>query len=136
MRTPGGHGQDARELATLVTSMARPGDGVVYGAWPGEAQVGRDAIARYVPAAKLPADVLARRPRRSGGAVFTDECPDVVRCLGDVRRVWLVRQGDLPDPVAGVGTEKEAALRGYAVAKVWHPYGFTLALLERKPPTG
>jgi mannosyltransferase len=134
MRTQGGHGQDARELATLLTSMAQPGDGVVYGSWPGEALVSRDAVARYVPAAKRPEDLLARRPVRTGGSVFTDECPDVAGCLGDVRRMWLVRSREIQDPLAGVGAEKEGLLRSYAVTKVWHPYGFTLALLERKAP--
>jgi mannosyltransferase len=92
-------------------------------------------VAHYVPAAKRPVDALATNPPRHAGLLLATECTDVPRCLAaaDAGRVWVVRVGDLADPLAGIGARKEAALiDGYRVEAVWHPTGMTLALLQRK----
>jgi mannosyltransferase len=134
LRGPGGHGQDTRELATVVGSGVRLGDGIVYaddepvGSW-----TARDSIAHYLPAAYRPRDVLALQPQRTGGRLLATECPDISACLNGNQRLWVVRTAVLSDPLAGLGQSKEDLLRTqYELDQVWYPSGLTVALLERK----
>lgn len=133
MRGPAGHGQDTRELALVVGSAVQPGDGIVYadveqvGDW-----TARDAIAHYLPPAYRPQDVLAMTPPRTGGLLLATQCPDVPACIGTRARLWVVRTGTLPDPLAGLGPSKEDFVRThYRVVQVWYPAGLTVAILER-----
>jgi mannosyltransferase len=133
MRDSAGHGQDTRELALLVGAGAQRGDGIVYAdeEWVGS-WTARDAIAHYLPPAYRPQDVLAVTAPRTGGQLEAQECLDVSECIGERRRLWVVRAADLDDPLAGIGSSKEDFLRErYQVVAVWHPAGLTLALLER-----
>ncbi|MFE9955224.1 glycosyltransferase family 39 protein [Micromonospora sp. NPDC005299] len=113
VRAPDGHGQATREVAEIVGVRRLPGDGVVYG----DADA-RTVVARYLPAERRPTDLLAAAPHGCAG------------CLWGVRRLWVIRPGERTDPVPPVGGATERLLRtGYQVAQVWHPTGFTLALL-------
>jgi mannosyltransferase len=70
------------------------------------------------------------RPPRTDGQLLAGECTDVARCLGKPPRVWVVRLGELSDPLRGLGSDKEKVLRGgYHVAKVWRLRNTTLALM-------
>jgi mannosyltransferase len=103
---------------------------------PGGDWVGRATIAHYVPAAQRPVDVLAARPGVESAYVGVPECTDVVKCLGNVQRVWVVRQGDYDNPLTGIGPDKQDALSTkFAVVRVWHYTGLTLALMQIKPKT-
>ncbi|MEU4482260.1 glycosyltransferase family 39 protein [Micromonospora sp. NPDC023966] len=114
VRAPDGHGQATREVAGIVGARRLPGDGVVYG----DADA-RTLVARYLPADRRPADVFAAAPPQ-----------DCAGCLRGVRRLWVIRPGDRRDPVPPLGGATERLLRtGYRMAQVWHPTGFTLALL-------
>ena len=132
-RTPGGHGQASQQIAVVLGAQEQAGDAIVYaddepvGNW-----TARDAVARYVPEDRRPVDALAVTPPRHGGQLLATECPDPVPCLGDVRRIWVVRLGTLDDPLAGLGDDKEALLRQqYRVNRIWYPAGITVALLQR-----
>ena len=68
--------------------------------------------------------------------VGVPECVDVVKCLGNVQRVWVIRQGDYDNPLVGIGAAKQAALSTrFTVVNVWHYTGLTLALMQIKPKT-
>lgn len=134
MRTPGGHEQQAtRHVAAIVGTHRQPGDGIVYaddepvGSW-----TARDTVAHYLPAPQRPRDVLAVTPPRTAGLLLATECPDVAACLRDSSRLWVVRTGQLADPLAAIGPAKERVLRDqFRVTHVWYPSGMTVALLQR-----
>ncbi|WP_326557708.1 glycosyltransferase family 39 protein [Micromonospora sp. NBC_01796] len=130
-RAPDGHRQATRQLAAIVDSGMRPGDGVVYRSAGGDGSWdGRGVLARYLSDDRQPADLLATGSVRVDGQLPTSECADVARCLGDTRRLWVVRLGTLADPIHDLGDRKEYVLRArYEVAQVWRVTGFTLALL-------
>jgi mannosyltransferase len=131
VREPDGHQQATRQLAEIIAAGMQSGDGVVYssvdiqGGW-----VGRGTVARYLPADRRPTDLFATRPQRTDGQLPADECTDVARCLGDTRRLWVIRLGAQADPIYAIGDPKERLLRTrYQVAQVWRLTGLTLALL-------
>jgi mannosyltransferase len=133
MRTAGGHDQATRQLAEVIAAAERPGDAIVYaddernGAW-----TLRDTVAHYIPAPSRPRDVLAVTAPRRNGLLLATECPDVNRCLAGVTRIWVVRIGALRDPTDGLGSAKQAVLRGqFRVQTLWYPTGLTAALLQR-----
>jgi mannosyltransferase len=131
IRRGDGHDEATREMASIIATQERPGDVAVYAA--NEARGGwttRDLVAHYVPADRRPGDPLMTRPPRTDGDLLAGECQDVARCLGTPQRVWVVRMGELSDPLRGLGSGKETALRGrYHVAKVWRLRNTTLALM-------
>ncbi|MEO3777245.1 glycosyltransferase family 39 protein [Micromonospora sp. B11E3] len=135
LREPDGHQQATRQLAAIIERGMRPGDGVVYGpADTADGRAGRDLLARYLPAARRPADVLARD---AGGPRPAAERADVADCLRDTRRLWVVRLGERADPLHGMAGDKERVLRtAYRVAQVWRPTGLTLALLVDRGADG
>ena len=72
----------------------------------GVAVVTVDPAARYVPAAKRPVEML------------TDPPP----------RMWVLRYGNLPDPLAGIGQPTEDVLRSrYRLEQLWLVRGLTVA---------
>jgi mannosyltransferase len=134
MRTPGGHEQATAQLATVLEDQAQSGDAIVYaddepvGSW-----TGRDTVAHYVSEASRPRDVLATHPQRTAGLLLAKECADVAACLNDTPRLWVVRIGNLSNPLAGIGATKEEVLtENYRIRQVWYPTGLTLALLEKR----
>jgi mannosyltransferase len=134
LRQPAGHSQDTRLVATIIATNEEPGDGAVYGMEDaGGGWVTRDTVAHYLPAASRPRDLLVTQQPRTHGKVLAVECGDAKKCLGAAPRVWVIRVGSFTDPVTDLGGSKEEALRQeYALTKVWHPTGMTLALLTRK----
>lgn len=136
MRTPGGHEHQAtRQVAAVIAANERPADGIVYaddepvGSW-----TARDAIAHYLPPGARPRDVLATHPPRTDGLLLATECPDAAPCLQGSSRLWVVRVGQLADPLAGIGPAKETLLRQqFRVTQVWYPTGMTVAILQREP---
>ena len=131
IRRGDGHDEATRAAASIIATQERPGDVAVYaeneprGGW-----TTRDLVAHYVPADRRPRDPLMTRPPRTDGQLLAGECQDVARCLGTPDRVWVVRMGELSDPLRGLGSGKETVLRnGYRVEKVWRLRNVTLALL-------
>jgi mannosyltransferase len=135
-RQPAGHeGEATRDAAAIVAQNAEPGDGVVFGAAePGGGWTTRDLVAHYVPASHRPKDILLAAPPRTDGQLLARECPDVAGCVGETRRIWVIRLDELEDPLAGLGAEKEKVLRAdYRVERTWRPGELTVALLMRAP---
>jgi mannosyltransferase len=136
VRQPAGHeGEATRDVAAVVTALAEPGDGIVYAAGErGGGWTTRDLVAHYVPADRRPKDLLVTRPPRTDGQLLAAECPQVAQCLGETRRIWVVRLDELEDPLAGLGADKERVLRAdYRIERTWRPGELTLALLVRAP---
>ncbi len=131
IRRGDGHDEATKAMASIISAQERPGDVAVYAAdEPRGGWTTRDLVAHYVPADRRPRDPLMTRPPRTDGQLLAGECQDVARCLGTPDRVWVVRMGDLSDPLSGLGTGKEKVLRhGYHVEKVWRLRNVTLALL-------
>lgn len=66
-------------------------------------------------------------------------CADVSSCRPDADRVWVVRRRMLDDPLSGLAPAVEAILRtDFVTVDSYHTAGgrATVALLERRPPTG
>jgi mannosyltransferase len=135
IRQPDGHQQATRAMAQTIAANEHSGDAVVYGMNDsGGDWVGRAAIAHYVSTARQPLDILATQPGVQSGYVGVPECTDTAKCLGDVQRVWVVRQGDYDNPLNNLGANKQSALGSkFQVLQVWHYTGLTLALLQAKP---
>lgn len=137
VRGSAGHGQASSTLAATLTANEQPGDGIVYALNdPGGGWVGRDLVAHYVPAASQPRDVLLTRAARSDGHLLAGECADVASCVAGTTRLWVIRNGRAADPLAGLGFDRERALRdGYVVSRIWNFTGLTLALLVARSST-
>jgi mannosyltransferase len=133
IRGPAGHGTATREVGTVLGANVQAGDVVVYGPVGGPDQrAARLAVARY--AGQRPDDILARFAPGVTGGVDVAECAgtEVVGCLGQPERVWVVRARTLDDPLAGLDPAKQEALRsGYTPGQVWRPTGFTIGLYRR-----
>lgn len=136
VREPAGHGHAPAALAARLTSEFKPGDVVVHGPTVQDGQFGRDVVARYVPADRQPADVLATRPPRTDGARYAQECEDVARCLADAPRVWLIRPAG-GDALAGFPPAKADPLRArYVRQQSWDFHGDALHLYTRRSDVG
>jgi mannosyltransferase len=141
VRKPDGHLQATREAAALISTQMRPGDAIVYSSQDSGAtvygtsdRVGRDLVARYIPADRRPADVLQVVPQRTAGRVAAVECTDAPRCLRNRPRIWVQRLGHQSDPLHNLGGTKGAVLGSrYYVSRVWYPTGLTVALALPKP---
>jgi mannosyltransferase len=138
VRSPSGHeGADTQALARIINDGYQAGDAVAFGADDGRAGcctwVPRDTLAHYIPGHRRPADVFAVRPQRMDGRLAAVECADPAACLGAPPRLWVVRLGERADPLAGLGAGKEGLVRQrFQVERVWHPTGFTVALLTAR----
>jgi mannosyltransferase len=135
-RAPDGHGEATTQLAQTLIANERAGDAVIYGMTDsGGNWTGRDALAHYLPANLRPTDVLMVRPQRTNDSLAAVECTDVAYCLRDTKRLWIVRIGDLADPIIGLDGQKEEIVgQRFVVNQVWHLTGLTLALAVPAPP--
>ncbi|MFE4785719.1 hypothetical protein ACFRI7_38510, partial [Streptomyces sp. NPDC056716] len=60
------------------------------------------------------------------------ECPEPARCLRGEKRIWVVVEGNVPDPLQGLPATQAAALQGgYKVSAEARPTGLTVSLLVR-----
>jgi mannosyltransferase len=135
LRAADGHSHGDRQAAGIIAANEQPGDGIAYKLneqpEPWEA---RDLVARYVPAGKQPRDVFAVTPQRTDGHLVATECADLVVCLDRANppRLWIIRFGSAPDPLANLGQPKEDLLRArYRLDRIWLVRGLTVALLAR-----
>lgn len=133
IREPDGHGQASHRVAEVIGTAYLPGDVLVF---PDSDRsipwAPRDIVARYLPAAVRPPDVLLTAPPRTGGRLSATECPDAA-CLGAPPRIWLVRIHDRGDPFADLSPGKRAAIeRDYAVRQRWTYRLLVVLLLQRR----
>jgi mannosyltransferase len=133
VRSAGGHGQNSRDAANVISHDMRPGDAIVYGpSSSGEGWVGRYIVARYISPDRRPADLLSTDPRGVAGNFAPTECVLVSACLTNPHRIWLLRIGHFPDPTYGLGADKARILdSAYKVQSIWFPTGLTVALFTK-----
>ena len=107
-RQPGGHTDDARGAATVLSQHERPGDGILYDCPTCQIpDVPRELSFAY-PAAFKPLDdlALAASPAKSGTLVGTNtDQATLTRRLDGANRVWLfqMRGTGVPAPLAHSG---------------------------------
>jgi mannosyltransferase len=136
IRARDGHGQAGAALATVLAENFAAGDVIVYGPGPADGRIGRDLVARYLPASPQAKDSLMTRAPRTDGQLFAEECADVAKCLGAAPRVWLLRASPTEDVLAGMPAAKDGELRTrYVAERTWQPTGLTLTLFTLAPAT-
>ncbi|MDM4720600.1 glycosyltransferase family 39 protein [Micromonospora sp. WMMA1363] len=121
---------DYAGAARIVVDGQRPGDVIVYS--PRESWLFLDLGLEYHLGDHRPRDVLATVDQAHRGDLWAAECTRPDECLAGADRLWLVVAGRRSDPIAAVPGAKGGALRaGWAVERVQHRPGLTVALLTR-----
>nr|MDT0657791.1 glycosyltransferase family 39 protein [Micromonospora sp. DSM 115978] len=121
---------DHPAAARIIAEHQLPGDGIVYAPRDGWALL--DVATAYHLRDGRPRDVLAVRDQRDRADFWVTPCPEPVRCLAGVDRVWLLVKGDPADPLTALPADQAAALRdGFPAHRVWTVPGLTVALLRR-----
>lgn len=136
MRGPAGHAEDSRAVDSIIGPRYQPGDVAVYANnHPSIPWAPRDMVARYLPAARTPEDVLAITAQREDGQLLATERTGVAGCLGDVTRVWVIRADNPANPISGLDGTKTAYLeRDFRILQTWRRPLLTIVLLTRKVP--
>ena len=110
-------GPDFRRLAAVIAKNAEPGDGIVYARlanWTLRVGVDRQLAGRAAPR-----DVLLTRSAVDIDHLSFEECADVAACIGETRRVWVVRRGMYGDPLTGIGPAEPVLRAGYSRVRTW-----------------
>ncbi|MBO0869232.1 MAG: glycosyltransferase family 39 protein [Micromonosporaceae bacterium] len=134
IRTADGHNDAPRAAAQIIAQHERTGDAIAYKLGESAAWEARDAVARYVPADKRPADIFAVTPQRTDGKLAATECADLRACLdrANPQRLWVLRRFTLTDALDNIGQAKEDLLRPrYHLESLWQVKGLTVALYLR-----
>ena len=105
LRSSDGHGQATRDLANVISIGIQPNDAILYGPTAADGLIGRDIIARYVPADRRPVDSLVTRAPRTGGQIPAAECAAVSTCLKAAPRCGC-RGGRTPLPVRSTASPR------------------------------
>jgi mannosyltransferase len=140
VRDYAGHTHATSAAGAIIATHEQPGDALAVALHEApEPWEARDLVARYVPAARRPADIFAVTPQRTDGKLAATECADLAACLDRANppRIWVIRFQTQADPLVGIGEPKEDLLRArYHTEQVWFVRGLTVALLVRNAPTG
>jgi mannosyltransferase len=123
-------GPDDRKLAALLRTHARPGDGIIYAV--GDLWSVRNGIEYYLGSA-APRDVLLHRSRLDNDTLVDTECPDAAACIGDTRRLWLVRCLDETKDLTGIGSAEQFIRTQTALAETYAIKDCYLRLYVRGP---
>ncbi len=129
-REPTGHGLSAVAVSEILNEQTREGDAIVYGPTDAEALVGRDVVARYVPVARRPLDLLMTRAPREHGNLYAAQCLEPAKCLAPATRIWVLRVGSPASPLDGFGAAEDGFLRvTFKIDRRWDLNGVSLSLL-------
>lgn len=136
IRGPAGHSQDSAAIRTIIGPRFQPGDVAVYGDLPHSIPwAARDIVRYYLPPSRTPTDILAIHPQRHDGHFLATLCTDLPTCLGQPKRVWVVRVDMPTDPLTGLPDGQTAYLRThYRTAHTYREARLTVALLLRRSP--
>jgi mannosyltransferase len=128
---------DYQAAARVVENGARPGDGIVYE--PRDDWQTPDLGLGYYLRDRAPRDVLLYANQIENASLWATECPDQVKCIGNINRVWVVAADNLDPPFRATPTNQlgygtKALLSRYFVPIVsYRVGGFTIALFVRPP---
>ncbi|MGW4564496.1 glycosyltransferase family 39 protein [Streptomyces sp. NPDC004561] len=124
---------DYAAAADVIRSYHQPGDAVVYdrdNTWKLDG-----GVQYYLPRDLRMRDVFLAQAPRAINQLYTLECSAPALCLRGERRVWLLTQGNDPDPLNAISQDEAAALRA-RYDRSWgrSVTGMTVTLLVRKAP--
>jgi len=127
---------DYAGAARIVAAGVRPGDGIVYSAWPVRWMMidygVRYYLGRDLPAGLLPREIFVSRTAAQAGTLYPGLCQVPARCLGQRQRVWVVVYGWTRNPYRGVPKAEAAVLRlHFHVKLVRHVASMTVFQLVR-----
>lgn len=128
------HGPSFRQIAGIISRNQQPGDGIVYGG-PVNWSL-RAGVDYYLAGKPAPRDLLLARPAAEVGDLAAEECADVTACIGDTRRIWLIRLFQQRDPLAAAGPAAPILRSEYEEVRVWRITKGTVALYERTTAPG
>jgi mannosyltransferase len=123
------HGPSFRQIAGIISRELRPGDGIVYGG-PSTWSL-RAGVDYYLAGKPAPRDLLLVRPAAEVGQLGAQQCADTAACVGDTRRIWLIRLFQQRDPLAQAGPIAPILRSDYHSVRVWRITKGTVALYER-----
>jgi mannosyltransferase len=130
-QVPQRQGFDYADVFGVIRAGYRPGDGIAYLASDWRLML-PPASTFYLPTDKRPREVFATVPARRAGWWVSTECASVAACQTDASRVWVVRSGNGPDPLADLQQPVQSVLReGYSITEIHHG-SITVALLTRR----
>lgn len=123
-------GPDFAAAARTIQQGYVSGDAIVYNRVQEEAlSLG---VSYYLPRDLKLRDVfLSESPIRRNDLAAT-ECPEPARCLRGEKRIWVVVEGNAPNPLQGLPLTQAAALQAhYKVSEEARPTGLTVSLMVR-----
>ncbi|MEV0530291.1 glycosyltransferase family 39 protein [Kitasatospora sp. NPDC050463] len=135
VRHPGAHSlsrEPYRAAADLITAGYRPGDGLATPLGDQSWAMVEQGVSFYLPDAVRPYPVFVERSAVEAQDLFPTTCPQLVACLGQGQRAWLLVLGDTAEPLTAMPPEQAQALRArYGPPDRVTPLGgVTLALLD------
>lgn len=134
-RSATGHSPDWRWVDSVLSSGQQAGDGIVYG--PPKAPWHRAWTEYYLrDNPTRPKDLLAAESAAEAGRLTPTLCVDEAACVGDTRRVWLVKLNEpgvsaSADPLDDTGDVAAVLRDGYRVAQSWRNGRMVVVLFEK-----
>ncbi|MFD8369544.1 glycosyltransferase family 39 protein [Streptomyces sp. NPDC059688] len=121
---------DYAAAADVVRLHHQPGDAVVYdreSTWKLDG-----GVQYYLPRGLRMRDVFLSKAPGAIDQLYTLDCPAPARCLKGEQRVWLLTQGNDPDPLTAINQGQADALRAQYRTSWSRPVtGMTVTLLVR-----
>jgi mannosyltransferase len=126
---------DYRQLADLLATWSKPGDGVIYA--PRSGWQFTDVAMRYYLRGGAPKDVLLKTDEVQNASLWANECGDGAACVRGTPRVWTViadssRNPGQPSALQLSESEKDA-LKSYKRTERWDLDGFIVWLYLPRP---
>jgi mannosyltransferase len=122
---------DYAAAADVIRTYHQPGDAVVYdreNTWKLDG-----GVQYYLPRDLKMRDVFLTSTPRAINQLYALECPAPALCLRGERRIWLLTQGNDPDPLNAIGQGEADALRTqYTTSWSRSVTGMTVTLLVHK----
>ncbi|MGW3498818.1 hypothetical protein, partial [Streptomyces sp. NPDC001020] len=119
---------DYAAAAHVVAQNYLPGDAVVYdreNTWKLDS-----GVQYYLPRGLKMRDVFLTRTPAAINDIYPPQCPVPLLCLKEEKRIWLLTQGDDPDPLSAINQDQANALRTrYKVSMNESVTGMTVTLL-------
>jgi mannosyltransferase len=122
---------DYAAAAKVIRDYRAPGDAVVYdrdNTWKLDG-----GVQYYLPRDLKMRDVFLTRTPKEINQLYALECPAPAQCLRGEQRIWLLTQGNDPDPLTAINQGEADALRAhYTTSWSRAVTGMTVTLLMRK----
>ncbi|MGY0235220.1 glycosyltransferase family 39 protein [Longispora urticae] len=121
----------------FIAAHAQPTDGVAFNdGFDRSGDLARRVMNYELrDAPSRPRDMFMERTAREQGWLAAKECPDWSKCLGDVKRVWLVETGSRTDPFGGLPKSRAALMKDkFTVTRTTNLERIRVIQLDRRKP--